>query len=223
MVHWQHTGIRQRRELNLLICLALTLGVGCSQQLDFPASHNSVEAGQQLPFARASEPSGKSPTHAMASAALPIGTALVVRLQSQLSSATCHAGEVFQAVLEEPIRLPDQSLLPAGATLTGTVLAVTPAHSARKPGYLRLALSSIRLNGKTLAVHTSSVFAKGTADDRVENSHGSPGAQTEYPTGMASKQTTRDAEFSTTRRLTFRLLEPLPLPFSVVPEMALIR
>ncbi|MGH9499087.1 MAG: hypothetical protein ACRD3L_08075 [Terriglobales bacterium] len=117
----------------------------------------------------------------------------MVQLDAPLSSLKAQLGDPFQAVLAEPIVVQGQTLAPSGTPITGRVLAAK-ASARRDPGYLRVTLSSIFLNGKPWSVHTSSIFSKGPR---------------EHPGSAASAAS--DTQFSTGRKLTFRLIEPLPL------------
>lgn len=185
---------RTGRSVWLWVGVTLLLSA-CSRQLgSFPASPAKPEAHSPLPFDGSSHSNGISPTEAFASASIPVGTVLVIRLESFLSSAGSQPGDQFQAVLDGPLVVQGQTLAPSGTAITGTVLA---AQSSRphEPGYLRLTLSTAVLNGKTLDLHTSSVFSKGGS-----RSHPISGSGAAY-----------EIKFSTGRRLTFRLVQPLPL------------
>lgn len=192
MMHPQHECISFWQKLRLLaVALCLTVTVACSRQLEVLSSAPSSDSSHQLPFDRTVEKGGVSPTKTLSPPTAPSGTEIVVRLDSQLSSATCHAGDVFQATLQEPIVVKGQSLVPSGAEIVGRVTAVSASRHA--PGYLRLTLSSVVIKGNALSLHTSSVFAKG----KIKDGNTAP---------------TQDARFSTGRRLTFHLTEPLSPP-----------
>lgn len=171
----------------------LMLALACSRQpgLLLPSDNPPTKP---LPFDSSSHGDGISPTQAFVSTAIPAGTTIVIKLQSPLSSVTAHLGDQFRAVLEQPIIVQGQTLAPSGIEIMGKVLAVKVSQP-REPGYLRLTLSSIVLNGKPADVHTSSLFSKGGSRERQRSD--SPAAN--------------DIQFSTGRRLTFRLLQPLPL------------
>lgn len=176
-----------------ILGLALILVPACSRQpgLLLPADNPPTKP---LPFDSSSHSDGISPTQAFASTSIPAGTTIVIRLQSPLSSVKAQLGDQFQAVLEEPIVVQGQTLAPSGTGITGRVLAAKVSEP-RAPGYLRLTLSSIVVNGKPVEVHTSSVFSKGGPREHLRS-------------GPAAAN---DIQFSTGRRLTFRLLQPLPL------------
>jgi len=176
-----------------ILGLALVLLPACSRQpgLLLPADNAPTKP---LPFDTPSHSDGISPTQAFASAFIPAGTTIVIRLQSPLSSEQARLGDTFHGVLEEPIIVQGQTLAPSGTGITGRVLAAK-VSDPREPGYLRLTLSSIVLNGKPVQVHSSSIFSKGGPRERL----------------LSGSTGTDDTRFSTGRRLTFRLLQPLPL------------
>jgi len=183
---------RGRRPWWVFLGLALMLCAACARQ---PESRSSnANAQNALPFDTTSRSDGISPTQAFASISIPAGTAIAIRLQSSLSSAESHSADQFEAVLDDPIVVQGKTLAPTGAAITGTVLEARSC-GPREPGYLRVTLSSLVLNGKTVEVHTSSLFAKGGARKLVRS----------------GARPANDVQFSTGRRLTFRLIQPLPI------------
>ncbi len=200
------------RLLGVLLCLALT--AACSRQLGVLSSSGDHHPDHELPFDRTSEANGISPTQALASVTIPAGTPIGVVLSSQLSSSAAHPGDTFQATLNEPITVRGQILAPRGAVITGRVIAAKIGDS-RHAGYLRITLSSIVLNGKALDLHTSGVFAKGTA-----GTHQKRADVSDADLGLHDSLSSVDAKFSTGRRLSFRLVQPLTVETSDLPKMA---
>jgi hypothetical protein len=184
----------------LFLVLALMLFPACSRQSG-PLLQTGNAQTNPLPFDHPSQGDGVSPTQAFTSASVPAGTAIVIRLQSSVSSVNSHAGEAFRAVLDEPIVVQGQTFAASGTAITGRVLAARPSE-LRESGYLRLTLSSVILNGHPLDVHSSSVFSKGGPRE-----HPRSASIAESPRDPASPN---DVRFSTGRRLTFRLIQPLP-------------
>jgi len=222
MTRQQDIGIHHRRPIHLLVVLLiLALATACSQQLGVLSSGSNAQPARELPFDRTSEASGISPTQAFASGAIPAGTPVVVLLQSPLSSANSRSGDAFQSLLDEPIVIQGQTLVPRGAVIIGRVVSARAADPPQQPGYLRITLSSIVLNGKTLEVHTSGIFAKGTDRNRYQKMNADwagyadgEAAAADLGASSGSKSTLwrmREAEFSTGRQLSFRLLQSLPL------------
>jgi hypothetical protein len=206
----------------LTFVFALAWAAGCSRQLTVSGSSATPASGGQLPFARVSDSTGFSPTAAFAPDGVPIGTEITVRLQLALSSGDARVGDSFVAVLDEPIVVAGQTVVPAGSPVTGTVLAAQGFEPLRDPGYLRLTLASISMNGKPWVLQTSSIFAKGAWHEKPKFSGTEPStgghAPVEMQTGAVLPSQTSfprnngDVKFSTGHRFTFRLTEPLHLP-----------
>jgi hypothetical protein len=200
----------------LLLCLVLALIAGCAQHAaDLPSDENRGST-RPLPFDRTPESTGRSATAELAHPTIPAGTPIVIRLQSPVSSANVRAGDIFQGVLDEPVLLANRTVLATGTVVRGSVLAAKSSEP-QEPGYLRLTLSSILLENTTLDVHTSSLFAKGSLplpDKTGMEKQSRPALRgvATAPGAADSSHAQGDAKFSTARRLTFRLLKPLPLP-----------
>lgn len=227
-----------------LVVLITLLVVGCGRQPRTPAiaadsaGQNTVQASsrsQDLPFDRNQNNDGISPSESLVPVPhrLAAGTALTIRLQSSVSSATAQSGDAFDAVLDEPIIVGGQTVAPRGAQVTGQVVAAKPSGRLTEPGYLRLTLASISLNGKTLPVQSSSIFVKGKSHEKrdwasigggtaagaligglagggkgalIGSTVGAAGG-----TGYAYSTGKKDVGFGAERRLTFRLTSPLDI------------
>jgi hypothetical protein len=92
---------------------------------------------------------------------IPAGTAISVRLQNGVSSATATQGDHFDAVLQQPLVLNGKTIAPRGAAAVGRVVDVRRSGRLAHPGYLRLALASIEIYGKQVPVQTSTVSVQG--------------------------------------------------------------
>jgi hypothetical protein len=209
---------RGRTASILASALALALAAGCGRQPGAQAPDNEASADvRQLPFS--SQKNGISPTALLTPQSLPAGTLITVRLQSAISSASAHTGDAFEAVLDEPIVVDEQTIVPRGAPVTGRVVAAKSSGHLEDPGYLRLTLATIEINGKALPVQASSIFVKGGSHEKrnlgmigggtgalIGGAVGAVGG-----TGAAYATGKKDVGFSPERRLTFRLAQPLPL------------
>ncbi len=209
------------RLLAVGMVFVLALATACSRQSGGRSLTLPSGASHDLPFNRGSEEGGISPTQALASSALPVGTPIVVRLTSPLSSAGTRSGDSFDAVLDEPILLQGQILVQRGAQVGGRVAAAKPSAPPNHAGYLRLTLSSIFADRNTLQIHTSSIFAKGSSRKlgEVSSTKNQVAGSDESLLLRANEVANAaepgppddgDAKFSTAQRLTFRLLGPLP-------------
>ena len=124
------------------------LAVGCSGM------------GAQPPDAGA-EGSGAPPFAKVQEVEIPAGTALYVRLQEPISSATAQTGQSFSATLDDPLMIAGQTAVPKGAEISGRVVAARQSGHLHDAGYLRITLASMTLNGKTIPIQTSSLFVQG--------------------------------------------------------------
>ena len=214
------------------LVLLLSLAVGCARQPGVQASDETSTAStdqQPLPFDRSATRSGISPTEAITPQAIPAGTPITVRLQSGLSSSGSHPGEAFDAVLDDPVIVDGQTVAPRGAAVTGKVVAAKASGRLQDPGYLRVTLTSIAVNGKSIPLQTSSIFVKGGSHQKrnlamigggtaagaliggiagggkgalIGSAIGAAGGTgTAYATGK------KDVGFGAERRLTFRLTQ----------------
>jgi hypothetical protein len=202
-------------KLGVLTLLAGLLSVGCARQPmgSQSADRRESETGdeQKLPFDQPPEKGGISPSSSLVPAArnVPAGTPLTIRLRSSISSETAHSGESFQAILDEPVVVQGRSIVPAGTFVSGEVVALNRSASSRAPAYLRLKLTSVALGGRNIPIESSSIFAKaGLLHTRV----GRGGVQSPSKASDSASTTGRKkVQFSSERRLTFRLTEPVSL------------
>jgi hypothetical protein len=205
--------------LGLLVLAGLATGCGVGAQPPASAAMDNAPASQQLPFT-----DGKAPV-------VPANTAVYVRLQQSISSATAQSGQNFSAVLDEPLVVDGHTLAPSGAAVIGKVVAVRESGHLRNAGYLRITLSSITLNGKAVPLQTNSVFVSGGSYKKRNLAFigggagggallgaligGGKGAAIGSAVGAAGGTTAayatgkKEVGFVAERRLGFRLTQPL--------------
>ena len=189
--------------LRLALIAVLSFILSCGRPTVMASDQNTDS--QKLPFDRAPRNAGISPTRSIVPSAtqIPAGTAIIVSLEHSLSSTSAHRDEAFTALLDEPIVVEGQTVVAPGAPVTGRVLDARHASSSRDPGYLRISLSSLGINGKQFAIDTSSLFAKG-------GSRGYRGVS-DGATGADSAKSSLEIVFAPGRRLSFRLTQSLDL------------
>lgn len=195
-----------------IVLLMLSLLCACSRP---PAGNASNSAdSQKLPFDREPRSTGISPSQSLipSTTKLPEGTPIPIRLQSALSSALSHAGDAFSATIDEPVVIDGQTRVARGTPATGRVLEAKPAASSRgsslEPGYLRIVLVSLKIDGRPVMIETSSIFAKGgSRDERNPATGAASGAGKEDK----SRDKDKDIVFGIDRRLNFRLAQPVDL------------
>ena len=155
----------------LLVALNLTLGftLACDKQTGIPTDDSArTDDSQKLLFDRALGSTGISPVHSMALTVsrLPEGTPITIRLQNTVSSASSKAGDNFEGTLDNPIVVEGQTAIARGTAVTGRVLAAKASGQFHDPGYLRIALVSITVKGRPMAIETSSLFVKGRSHQK---------------------------------------------------------
>ena len=222
-----------------VLIVVAALFAGCARQPNAQGSDESstTQAGddRKLPFEHESEKNGISPTGSLVPmpASLPAGTPITIRLQSAVSSASSQSGDSFEAVLDEPLIIQGQTVVPRGAAVSGRVIEAKASGHLHDPGYLRLTLEKISINGKAVPVQTSNIFVKGGSHEKrnVEMIGGGAGAGALIGalagggkgaligsavgaaggTGVAYGTGKKDVGFGAERRLTFKVSQAVPL------------
>jgi hypothetical protein len=209
----------------LVLCLVVSVAAGCARPSAVhrtePAT-NSPAAEQNLPFHQNPEHATDESPHpavpqdrksgsgtpfpaAAHAHSLPAGTLITVRLDKSLSIPQVRPGDTFAASVAGPLTLDGDILVERGTPVSGRVESAQPSvdrpGSSPDPGYVRLTLIAITIDGKALDLQTSSLFAKGTFQSgALSNASSRAGG---------SDARFRELEIQRGRRLTFRLNAPL--------------
>ena len=86
---------------------------------------------------------------------VPAGTVLTVRTGQALSSKTSQTGQTFLATLAQPISVGGRAALPAGSTVSGTVVNAKAKGKIKGEGQLDLALTSVSVGNHTYQIQTA--------------------------------------------------------------------
>ncbi len=92
---------------------------------------------------------------------IPAGTDVHVRMIDSLSSGQARAGDIFHGTLEEPILVNGRAIVPKGADVTGTVVAVHPSGRLTDPGELSLILNTVSSAGVATSINVQPLQIKG--------------------------------------------------------------
>ena len=98
-----------------------------------------------------------APPSQSASAELPAGTEIVVRMIDGVDSEKNSVGQTFAASLDEPVMIEGQAVIPRGADVT--VKLVDSKESGKLTGRseLTLDLVSVKVNGRMVDINTQTV------------------------------------------------------------------
>jgi hypothetical protein len=200
---------RFRALLGFMTCLVLLtflLDAGCSRPTGLNGTEGSAATDQrQVPLREAD---GKGPADSNATAVspvsdksvktdtglpfrdpdnLPAGTLLTVRLKNPVLADDPEASGRFEGVIDEPVTVDGNILVPSGSSVAGRVESVR-SSKVKRSGFVRVTLDSIDIAGKDLHLQTSSLFARGN--------------------GAGHNRAIDAITLEKGRRLTFRLTEP---------------
>jgi hypothetical protein len=88
---------------------------------------------------------------------VPSGTVLTVRVGQALSSKTSQSGQTFLATVAQPVSIGGKTAIPAGSTVSGTVVTAKAKGKIKGEGELTLALTSVSVKGHTYTIQTSAL------------------------------------------------------------------
>ena len=125
--------------------------VTLSGQVTTPAAQQKVEqiARQEPGAARVEDQTAVQPI------VVPAGTVLTVRVSQALGSDTSKTGQTFLATLQQPVSVGGVPAMPAGSTVSGTVVTATAKGKVKGQGELALRLTSISVSGTTYSIQTN--------------------------------------------------------------------
>jgi hypothetical protein len=187
------------RALVSMILLTLLFSFGCSRPTPNVPSEGVTQTSA-TPFqsqgtsARDASPQGSSRDDVAGteppfqnSAVLPAGALLTVRLRVPLVAENGSKAS-FEAILDEPVAVDGNTLIPRDAIVSGRVESARTSKARPDRDYVRLSLDFVQVDGSAVPIETASLFAR--------------------------QRHSSDADSTTIRlekgrRLTFRLKEPI--------------
>lgn len=108
--------------------------------------------------ASASKPAAERPRAVV----IPAGTVLTVRLGEAVGSKISQPGQSFSASLANPVEVDGKTVIPSGASASGTVVDAKPLGRFKGGASLQLKLTSISFGGQAHQVETSSIARTAT-------------------------------------------------------------
>jgi hypothetical protein len=140
----------------IALAALLTLGIGCnkpsSTSSDNSAQNPDTQTGQQNPDSSSSQASERRvPT----TVTIPAGKVLTVRLADAVGSKLSQAGQSFGGSLAKPVEVDGDTIIPAGAKVSGEVVDAKPLGRFAGGALLQLRLNSVSINGEQMPVQTA--------------------------------------------------------------------
>jgi hypothetical protein len=200
-------------------------GAGGTTTSPGPAA-NTAPATAPAPEVKAPEP--------VKPAVVPAGTALTVRLGETLSSKTSQDGQSFTGTLVNPVEAGGATVIPAGSSVSGTVVSAKSAGRFKGESLLTLRLDTITVKGAQRTIQTSTVSSgqKGKGKRTATMIGGGAGAGALIGgiagggkgaaigalvgggagTAGAGLTGNRDVSFGAESAVTFKLSAPLEIP-----------
>jgi hypothetical protein len=86
---------------------------------------------------------------------VPAGTVLTIRTGQALGSKSSQTGQTFVGTLVQPVGVKGRAALPAGSSVTGTVVTAKAKGKIKGEGQLDLRLTSIAVRGHTYPIQTA--------------------------------------------------------------------
>ena len=90
---------------------------------------------------------------------IPAGSLLTVRLKAPLE-AVSGSKAPFEALLDEPVTVEGNALIPRDAVLSGEIESPQLSTSRPDRGYLRLTLSSVQIDGISVPIQSASLYVR---------------------------------------------------------------
>ena len=107
-----------------------------------------------------------SPAAAPKPVTVPAGTALNVRLTQAIDVDVSQAGQMFKAILDDPVMIGGSVVIPRGASATVQAVQVQQSGTMKGSDKISLKINSIGFGGRVYEVVTGYVEAKGKGEGK---------------------------------------------------------
>lgn len=129
---------------------------GASSVDDQTAVIPAPDAMAQQPMAPAPAPqAAAAPPPPPEPIVIPAGTAITIKTGEPLSSKASQSGQTFTATIAQPVSVKGKTAIPAGSSVTGTVVTAKAKGKIKGEGELDLTLNSVAIKGHTYTIQTN--------------------------------------------------------------------
>ena len=143
-----------------LFLFAVLVIVGCLSNEQLTAAQQPATPPQSQPASQAGPIPDKPRT-----VVIPAGSVITVRLESPLDPSS-KTGDVFTAVVTGLIAVGGEVVVPAGVAARGQVIGVKANKKATEKARLKLALTSLTIDGTTYSIQTKLVNDESSRQDQ---------------------------------------------------------
>src|SRR5690348_8854597 len=152
--------IMKLRALVFALASLLVVGAGCnkpgSTATDNSAQGTDNSAAQQNGSAQQGSPAGNSQSaERREPITIPSGKVLTVRLADAVGSKISQPGQSFGGSLAKPVEVDGETVIPAGARVSGEVVDAKPLGRFAGGALLQLRLNSVTIDGEEMPVQTA--------------------------------------------------------------------
>jgi len=140
------------------LSLLLAVSVGCSKPSQTQGDNSAQPQDNSAAGNSTSGPGAANSPSAPAmptTVTVPAGKVLTVRLADAVGSKVSQPGQSFGGSLAKSVDVDGAVAIPAGARVEGVVVDAKPLGRFAGGALLELKLTSIRVNGEQLPVHTA--------------------------------------------------------------------
>ena len=146
----------------LVLCFLLAGLVACNKpqpasESESPSASSEAANTSSQPANPGMQPAPKLQRRAAQPIVIPAGTVLTVRLGQAIGSKISSSGDTFPATLAAPVVVGGATAIPSGAEAEGTVVQAAPLGRFKGGAVLRVALTSVTVNGTPRQVQTAAL------------------------------------------------------------------